>query len=129
MPNRDLKRRLRAADRRRQRRQVSGGDEVMSSRRSVDVSGLIAAAILEYADSSGSEIRDATVVAAIRGCLTGAGTGKQPLTERLAGIAQRTDVDRRAFRNAMQQLLDLARQYQDPKNSSAFIRYISILAS
>lgn len=130
MPNRDHKRKLKAADRRRQRRAVSSVDKAPPSpSQSVDVSGLIVLAILDYVESCGSEIRDATVVAAMRGCLNGVETGKQPLVRQLAEIAQRTDVDLRAFRNAMKQMLELARQYQDPKNSSAFIRYIGILAS
>lgn len=132
MTKQDLKRKLRAADRRRSRRPVPIIATLPPERASIDVPELIVSAILDYVDSCESETRDKTVVSAMRSCLSGgAATGAQsiPLSQRLERITERTDVNRRSFRAALQQMLKLASEYQDPKNTCAFIRYLTLLAS
>ena len=133
MPKQDLKKKLKAADRRRKRRSAAPGENALpAQRRRVDVSGLIALAILEHADSSKSEVRDAAVISTLRQCLKGGMMGNktsQALYERLEQISLQTGVDRRDFRGALQQMLMLAQQCRDTKNSSAFIQYIGILTS
>jgi hypothetical protein len=133
MPKQDLKQKLRGADRRRSRRPAPIIEATPRSEcASIDVPELIAFAILEYVDSCQAEMRDAIVVSAMRSCLTGGvATGEHsiPLSERLERITQRTDVSRRSFREALQQMMKLASEYRDPKNSSAFIHHLSLLAS
>lgn len=133
MRNPELKRKLKAADRRRNRRPVPVIETTApSERQSIDVFELIAKAILEYVDSGASEVRDAIVLSAMRSCLNGGAiTGKPsfPLSQRIEQIRQRTDVNQRSFRAALKQMLKLAQEYQDSKNTCAFIRYLGILAS
>lgn len=133
MPRQVLKQKLRAADRRRSRRPAPRIESTRTSEReSIDVLELIASAILEYIDASDSEMRDGIVISAMRSSLKGgAATGKQslPLCQRLERIAQRPEINQRSYRDALQQMLKLALEHQDPKNPTAFIHYLGVLAS
>ena len=131
MPRQQLKQKLKAADRRRKRRSPGTAEkDFPTQRRSIDVSGLIVSAILEHVHTSRSEVRDATVISAMRNCLKGGPLGQPSLlmVERLERIGERTDVDPIAFRDALQQMLKLAYQFRDSKDSTAFVQYLGIVA-
>lgn len=135
--NNSLKKKLKAAQRRRDRRPaaVAPATQSQSNRGSqprVDPIERVTATILQYIDDCEDEVRDVIVVSAIRTCLNGSGAaGNQsgPLAERLERIARDETVGRRKFREALSQLRELAADHRDPKDTSAFIRYLALLSS
>ena len=138
MANRqDLKRKLRASDRRRRRRSVDTSDNVtattnvQSASTNVDVCGLIVGTILDFADSCPGGTRDVVIIAALRGCLnssTPSGEQSNLLYQRLDAIAGQGGVDMRSFRVGLSEVIDLAHRHQDSKNTQAFVRYLAVLA-
>ena len=100
-------------------------------RPSVDVAGLITSAILEYVDKAPAEVRDASVVSAMRSCLKGTAPSGQDaahLSSQLEKIPAQPGVELRSFRNELSSLLTLASEHHDPQHGGAFIRYLSVLA-
>lgn len=131
---RDLKRKLKAADRRRRRRPAKPAVSAPAERPSAgaDATELITSAILSYVDDSSATVQDPAVVAALRSTLHGlvaSGDQSGALCERFKQIAHRDDVDQRSYRVALKQLMDSAKEHQDPKDRQAFIRYLSLLSS
>ncbi len=130
-----VKQRLKAADRRRQRRNIDSRPVSEAVTRTdkprVDVVGLIANAILRHAESLGSEARDVIVIAALNSTLrasTPSGDDAKRLAEQFSAISSQSDVSMKAFREALQQLLSTANQHHDPRQADAFLRYLSILS-
>jgi hypothetical protein len=128
----ELKRKLKASDRRRQRRPQAAADHVATPRAaSLDVSGLIAETILAHVNASASQVRDAGVIAALRCCLNGSRPANDDVARlwtQLQDISSRDGVDARAFRASVSDVLDLAAEHHDPRNASAFLRYLTLLA-
>lgn len=139
----DLKKRLKAADRRRSRREsshaVDGIADDQSSGTAIsdsasgsgaDVTGLCVDAILKM--NGRKSFRDSEVVGAIRSCLTGGTPGSseaQLLKQRLTAIESRDDVTTRRFRKALETLLQSAADHRVADDDTAFMQFLSIMAS
>ncbi len=136
MPKREaLKQKLKAADRRRQRRQVDTQPRPVvaspASTSRVDVAELIVRAILEHVAANRSDARDAMLIAAIKSSLRAtvpSGDDAKRLAEKLNEIPAMPGVSIRAFREALQQLLSTANANHDPRSGDAFLRYLSVLS-
>ena len=138
----DLKRKLKAADRRRRRRGENVGSANATSSATnnsaasvseppVDVIGMIVTKTLGYVHTSRAEVRDSAMVSAMRSCLeatTPSGDQAKALQKCLEEVSSQPGVDVRAYRSALTRMLELARQHHDPKNANAFIGYLAILA-
>ena len=131
----NLHRKLKASDRRRRRRQSSAVAVAVSDElKSPDVMGLIAAAIVQRAETD-RDLVDRAVIAALRGCLHGnqpEGTQSQPLCDQFNAIAKREDVSTRAFHVAIKQLLQHALEHRDKNqgnDSTAFLDYLAVLCN
>ena len=87
--------------------------------------------ILAYTHSCSSQVRDKTVIAALRACMKGTSPGPDAskLVERLESIPNEPGVDTRSYRAAVSQLLALASEHRDPRNARAFIGYLGVLAA
>jgi hypothetical protein len=129
-----LRQRLKAADRRRQRRQGFSQPAVATKHEpsaGADVTGMVVEEILDYVDSLDRGARDAMVINAIHSLLrstTAQGEDAKRLGERLNQIPDRPGVSFRAYRDALQHLLSTAKSHQDPRSSDAFLRYLALLA-
>ena len=128
----NLKRKLKAADRRRQRRPVPPATTVApaTNKSALDVTGLIATEILQHAESASDGLSDSAVVAAMRSFLKGTSPSAEPsrsLYERFEQVSLRSEVDTRRFRSALSRMLDLAISSRDSKNQTAFLGYLSVL--
>jgi hypothetical protein len=145
MAKRDtLREKLKAADRRRQRRSAESpaarGPELIASPSGspisaprVDVVGLIVREILDHAESLGQEARDAIVIAALKASLnatTPSGPDARQLLQQLERIPSQSGVSLREFREAIQQLLSQATATPDSRRSNdAFLRYLVVVAA
>ncbi len=130
----DLKRKLKASDRRRNRRSATTNATTTAAASAatrppkVDVAGLVATTILEYVESSGAEVVDAAVVSALKGSLKAtvpSGQHSRQLWARLDRLTHQEQVEIKAFRNAVNQMLETASSHQDPKNAHAVPRTTS----
>lgn len=137
----DLKQKLKAADRRRKRRPAAAnqGRSAVGSTSSasqpggslpVDVVGLVAQAILDVADRD-SSITDATVVTALR-CsvrLSEPSRGDAKTVLRALDVVAAQDfVPRRKFSKAAEQLIQMAVSHKASEaEPSPFLRYLSVL--
>ena len=138
MPQRaDLKKRLRAADRRRKQR--STGDSNISLTTSTattvatktDTVELIGRVILNFAEEN-PQVNDAIALTALRSCQVAStphGDDAKLLFNRINQIAGRTDVDERAFIMAIRKVVMLATEHQDRKHPKAFLTYLMLLGS
>ena len=134
--NDDLKQRLKAASRRRSRR-LSGAatgisDAAMdsSSSNQVDAAGMVVSAIL-VADEN-LTLQDSDVIAALRACSNTGSTSTPPAQEllgRLKEIANRDDVSSRRFQDAIKNVLSTALSMRKADHNTAFLQYLSVLAS
>jgi len=132
----NLKRKLKASARRRSRRladadqrRASEPSQPASERPSVDVGGLIAKTILDYAKAQ-SQVRDAVVVAALRSCFQGttpSGDDSRRLSERLAEIPSRYGVQLGDFRKEIDQMLSLAKRQREADHADAFLQLLRTL--
>lgn len=125
----DLRSKLKASDRRRQRRPVAV-TSTNNATESLDVTGLLVETILTT--GTNERANDAVVLAALRGCLSGLSPSGQAseLYGRLQEISRREEVGQRAFRAAVEQLLQLSDRRDDKSNQSdPFVNYLSLLAS
>jgi hypothetical protein len=129
-----LKQRLKAADRRRQRRQGSTQPAVETQHASsanVDVTGMVVEEILHFVESLDRGARDAMAVSAIHSALrstTAQVEDARRLAERLNQIPERPGVSVRAYRDSLQELLGVAKSHQDPRSSDGFLRYLALMA-
>lgn len=125
----DLKRRLKAADRRRNRRTAPAAKvEPTSAPPKVDVMALITSQILTC--ELGDPPKDSIAVAALRGCLRGTLPAQDParsLAAKLNELPNQSDISIRGFRAAVQQLLDVAAQHEKSEAPDAFLQYLSII--
>lgn len=139
----DLKKRLKAADRRRSRRQTSStgdgatGDYASgtavsdsASGNSVDVTGLCVEEILKM--NGRRSFRDSEVISAMRSCLSGGSPSSseaQLLKQRLTAIETRDDVTTRHFRDALETLLQSAADHRVADDDTAFVQFLSVVVS
>lgn len=130
-----IRQKLKAADRRRQRRHSVASTPAASANESgsapIDVAGLVVAAILDHSHALGSAARDVIVVAALNSLLRGttpSGDQSKLLATELEQVAQRNDVPTRAFRDTLQQILAMATSHRDPRSGDAFLRYLAMLS-
>lgn len=125
----DLKRKLKAADRRRSRRTASAAKvEPTSAPPQVDVMALITSQILTC--ELGDPPKDTIAVAALRGCLRGTLPAQDParsLAAKLNELTKQADISIRDFRSAVQQLLDVAAQHEMSEAPDSFLQYLSII--
>ena len=135
MAKRDLKSKLKAADRRRRNRAaaVHPTKPLSSNPQSppVDVAGLVVNVVLDAADDPSNDVRDRMVVSALRATMNGlasSGEVSGPLSERLEGLASQDGVTRRGLRDALSSLLKMASEQLNPKDSQSFIRYLTLMA-
>ncbi len=129
----DLRSKLKAADRRRQRRPQSGGSAPVSvAEPSVDVTGLIVESILEFRDGS-QRFDDAIIIAALTACGRGIrpnGEQAAQLYDRLQQVALRERVPPRSLVAACHQLLAHADRGEPKSNErNPFAQYLAILVS
>ncbi|QDT06624.1 hypothetical protein K227x_50350 [Rubripirellula lacrimiformis] len=133
--NNDLKRSLKAADRRRSRRpravDSTGASAAQSSASNqVDVSGLLVVDILAAHRESG--LRDSELVVSLRACLAASTPSQdrsQQLMQRLAQIENRDDVSPRAYREAVRGILATALQHRVADNDHAFMQFLTVLSN
>ena len=136
MPKREaLKQKLKAADRRRQRRQVdfepSPAAAISKGAARVDVAELIVRTILTHVSAGDGDARDVMVIAALNSSLratTPSGDEAKRLAVKLNQIPSQPGVSMRAFREALQDLLSTASKHQDSRSGDAFLQYLSVLA-
>lgn len=108
---------------------ASGGSQASPQRIRVDVGGLIAKTILDFA-SARSPLRDAVVVSALRSCFQGttpSGDQSRQLSERLAAIPAQHDVPVGAFRKEIDEMLSLAKRQRDADQTDAFVQLLRML--
>ncbi len=133
----DLKRNLKAAQRRRSRRSTPQSEsttavvdpESMSSA-TLDVTGLCVTEILKM--NGKRPFRDSEVITAIRASLSGgvpSSSEAQLLHQRLIAISQRADVMSRKFRDALSSLERTATQHRSSDDDTAFMKFLTMLAS
>ena len=134
----DLKKRLKAADRRRNRRKASqsvpqdAANQGEPSLPQVNPADLIAEILVKYGREDKSP-SDVAATAALRACLNGEVPSKEPartLATTIESVARLPGVTVRAYRVALRDLLDAAKQHQGRRqeNPDAFLAYLSILA-
>ena len=130
----DLKKKLKAADKRRKQRAESAASLPPAFPPSkpppakVDVTSLIAAALLEYA--AGDSPRDAVAVNALRNCLRGslpAQGSARGLSIKINDLLSHSDVSVRAFRDGLQQLIDVATQHGARDIPDAFLQFLAVI--
>lgn len=137
MPNKasqKLRKRLKAADKRRSSRPQTSPPSPAPKQETVDVLGLLVEVTLDFS-ASHADLTDVAVVAALRGLQTGIaprGEHSGPLFTSFAGVADRDDVSDRQLRNAAKQLHELAAKHKpaeraDAKDSTAFLKYLELL--
>ncbi|MDA8744022.1 hypothetical protein N9N28_05265 [Rubripirellula amarantea] len=134
--NENLKRKLKAADRRRARRpdstlaSVETGADVSTTADEPDVAGLCVSEILR--PRGRHVLADVSVIAALKGCLSGSvpdAADAENLYVNLNKIAKRDDVSNAAFRDAIGSLLKTATSHRDERDGGAFVRFLNILSS
>ena len=130
-----IRQKLKAADRRRQRRQAvapaSSASVNQTGSPQVDVTGLVVTAILDHAHALGSSARDVIVVAALNSLLRGttpSGDQSKLLATQLQQVAQQNEIPTRAFRETLQQILAMATSHRDPRSGDALLRYLAMLS-
>ncbi|NND99147.1 MAG: hypothetical protein HKN47_17660 [Pirellulaceae bacterium] len=140
----DLKQKLKAADRRRQRRMPQSGNSPAvgpnATSRSAgpemtglpDVTGLIARALVKLGMTH-RDLVDSAAIAGLRGGLSSrrpTGSVSNAVFDEIQKISQRDDVTVRAVRGAIKDLLETASKHQskgdDPKS---FLNYLALLTS
>ena len=134
--NDELKRKLKAASKRRARRPeplISPSATIatdLTASNQLDVAGLCVDQILE--PNRRRTCNDLEVISALTCCVREANPSNEAaasLHQRLIEIADRDDVSSSQFREAVRSLLTTATQHQDAKDDTAFMRFLSILAS
>jgi hypothetical protein len=128
--SRNLKRKLKASAKRRSKRFATTATAVEVKANSIDVVGLIVAAVLEEARFP-PQLRDEEILAALRAC-NGDSKTSQQRTEKLAielsEIPAQHDLSQESFRNAVDEMLALARGQKTPGEVNPFLRILRVLA-
>lgn len=130
----DLKKRLKAADRRRNRRQAGQGSSVKTPPKQPQVraADMIAELLVAYAREEKSP-SDMVVSSALRACSCGDLPKKEParsLALKIEGVSRQPGVTARAYRGAIKELAEAASLHQGSQkdSSDAFLAYLLILA-
>lgn len=130
----DLKKRLKAADRRRNRRQAAQGSviKMAPSEASVSPSDMIVDHLLAYASTAKSP-SDIVARAALKACFRGDLPSKEPargLAMEIEKVASQPGVTARAYTAALKELSEAAAQHQKSQKETpdAFLAYLAILA-
>lgn len=131
MKRENLKKKLKAADRRRRNRPSPVPHAPNpSATKQVDTLGLLSESIIEFCDQHDGT-NDAIVMSAIRSNLKRSeprGELSAALSDRFDQLTQRDDVSMKSLRQALTKLQDLGSEHQDPKDRLALIRYLSMLS-
>ena len=137
--SKNLKRSLKAADKRRRRRSAAAvANPTLAPSRStderqgdsVDPVGLIVAEIVQHSSSVSDDNSDAMIVAALRACLKGSvpkGDRSRVLAERLRKTS--AQITERQFRDTLSNLLRTASEMQDAGQPCAFRDYMHVIAN
>ena len=130
----DLKKRLKAADRRRNRRKAAGGSVIKTAPKQPQVrpADMIAELLVAYAREEKSP-SDIVVSSALRACSCGDLPSKEParsLALKIEAVSHQRGVTARAYRGALKELAEAANLHQSSQKDSpdAFLTYLSILA-
>ena len=130
----DLKKRLKAADRRRNRRQAVQGSGVNTppSQPSVSASDMIVDLLMAYVSEEKSP-SDVVATAALKACARGDVPTKDPartLAIKIEEVARQPGVSARAYRGALKELIEAATRHEGNQKETpdAFLAYLSILA-
>ena len=130
----DLKKRLKAADRRRSRRPTVQGSAVETSQAppSVSPSDIIVDLLMAYVSEDKSP-SDIVATAALKACARGDLPSKDPARElaiKIEEVASRPGVTARAYRGAIKELIQAAALHESHQKETpdAFLAYLSILA-
>jgi uncharacterized ParB-like nuclease family protein len=131
----DLKRRLKAADRRRRGRSNASSVQPQVATAAVakfDVVDAITNAILKHATRSKAPVHDAAVVAALRGCMTHkcpSGNDSKELWQDISAISEHPDVSVSAFRKGVADLLQLQKTHQQLDDPGSFLGYLQFMTN
>ncbi len=130
----DLKKRLKAADRRRSRRQAAQGSAVKASlsQPSVSPSDMIVERLMSYVSENKSP-SDVVATAALKACARGVLPAKEPtrtLAIKIEEVASQSGVTPRSYRGALKELIEAAALHEGNQKETpdAFLAYLSILA-
>jgi hypothetical protein len=128
----DLKKRLKAADRRRNRRVAPQGPVVAASplEPRVRPADLIANVLVGYAAAEQSAT-DIVAVAALRACSRGDLPAKEPargLALKIEAVTKQPGVTPRSYRGAVVELLDAANLHLGKDSPDSFLDYLAILS-
>jgi hypothetical protein len=130
----DLKKRLKAADRRRNRRQAALGTVGKPAPKEPQArpADMIAELLVAYACEEKSP-SDIIVSSALRACLCGDLPNKEParsLGLKIEAVSRQPGVTARAYRGALKELSEAASLHQGSQKDSpdAFLAYLSVLA-
>ncbi|TWU37034.1 hypothetical protein [Novipirellula artificiosorum] len=131
----DLLRRLKMADRRRNRRPTAAAKPAQGRTAAptpqTDVAGLVVTEILQFVDEGGRR-SDAEVVSALRAFRRGSNPSSPDamvLKQRLQQIGDRADVEMRTLRDAVGDLIDEATHYSDRGQANdRFVKYLQLVA-
>ena len=130
----DLKKRLKAADRRRSRRQAAHGSAIKTAPTpsSVSPSDMMVERLLAYVSEDKSP-SDVVATAALKACDRGVLPAKDPtraLAIKIEEVASQPGVTARAYRGALKELIEAATLHKGSQKDTpdAFLAYLSILA-
>lgn len=128
----DLKRKLKASAKRRSKRLDGANRHApnVAEVDSVDVSGMIVAALLQEAILP-PQLRDEEILAALRHCSRGSKVNNEraaKLAKELSEIPAQNGVSQQALRTAIDEMLALARGQKGSKEVNPFLRLLRVLA-
>lgn len=130
----DLKKRLKAADRRRSRRQSAQGSAANAapSQPAVSPADMVVNLLLDYVSEDKSP-SDVVATAALKACARGDLPTKDPartLAIKIEAVASQPGVTARAYRGAIKELIEAAALHESNQKETpdAFLAYLSILA-
>jgi len=130
----NLKKRLKAADRRRNRRQAAQGSVVKTAPKQPQVrpADMIVELLVAYAQEEKSP-SDIVVSSALRACSCGDLPSKEParsLALKIEAVSRQPGVTARAYRTALKELAEAAKLHQGSQKDEpdAFLAYLSILS-
>ena len=130
----DLKKRLKAADRRRSRRQAAQGSAIKTapSQPLVSPSDMIVERLMSYVSEDKSP-SDFVATAALKACARGDLPTKEParaLAIKVEEVASQPGVTARAYRGALKELIEAAAFHggSQKETPDAFLAYLSILS-
>ena len=134
--SKDLKRKLKASAKRRSKRIATAASyatidsPVEVEHNSIDVVGLIVAAVLEEARLP-PQLRDEEILAALRASIGDSTTNRQraeKLAAVLSAIPAQHGLSQKLFRTAVDEMLVLAKGQKTPGEVNAFLKILKVLA-